>query len=327
MSRCSHRLGLCGAALCLATVLFTAAAWAQTYPTKPVRIVVPFTPGSLTDVSTRLIAAKMTEAWGHQVIVDNRSGAGGTVGTGIVADANPDGYTLLAHSSGYAIAPALYPKWKVDMLRDFQAITTTIATPHLLVISPTLGPKNTLEFIEYARKRGDAFNWSHAGVGSSTHLVGEKFMLATKLKHTHIPFKGTPEAMIEAISGRVAVFFSPFSSALSLVKDGKALAIAVTSKERNSVLPNVPTLHESGVPDFEYNVWFVLAAPAKVPGHVIKTIHTATINALKHPDVVKTFAVTGAVPVPRTPEDAQRYMAQEIKELGTIARLANVPVN
>lgn len=298
---------------------------AQTYPTRPVRVLIPFTAGSQTDLTVRVVAQRLTEMWGQQVVADNRGGAGGTVGTSIAAEASPDGHTLLAHSSGYAIAPALYPKWKVDMKRDFRPITTLVATPHVIVTSPSLGPKNLKEFIEFARKRGDAFTWSSAGTGSATHFCGEIFMLAAKLKHTHIAYKGTPEALLDAITGRVNVFFSPLGAAMPFIKDGKALALAVTSRARNPVLPNVPTAAEAALPGFEVDLWFILAAPSKTPKPIVDRIHADVVKVLGMPEVVKHFAVSGVVPVPRSLAETEAFVANELKTYAEIVKAANVP--
>jgi len=307
------------------------AAWlsptfAQSFPARPIRIVVPFTAGSQTDITARLISAKMSEGLKQQVVVDNRGGAGGTIGTTIVGEATPDGHTLLAHSSGYAIGPALYPKLKVDMLRDFQAISTLVNTPHILVISPGLGPKTLKEFLEFARAKADDFTWSSAGVGSGTHFVGEKFMLATRLKHRHVPFKGTPEAMLDAITGRVHIFFAPLGPAVPFVKDGKAAALAVTSTTRNPAVPNVPTVIEAGVPGFEFSLWFILSAPAKTPKPVVQALSKEVLRVLALPDVVKAFESQGAVVAPLSPEETQKYVASEMKVYADVVRAANIPV-
>jgi tripartite-type tricarboxylate transporter receptor subunit TctC len=290
-----------------AAAAFAGASHAQSYPVRPVRVVVPFTAGSQTDITARIVAQKLSEMWGQQVVVDNRGGAGGTLGVGIVADANPDGHTLLVHSSAYAIGPFLYPKWKVDMARDMQPVSTLVATPHVLVVNPALGPKNVKEFIEFARKKGDAFTWSSAGVGSGTHFCGEMFMLAAKLKHTHIPYKGTPEALVDAITGRVNVFFAPLGAAVPFLKDGKALGLAVTSK------------------GFEFDLWIIMAAPAKTPKPVVDKLSTDVRKVLAMPDVVKAFAVTGVVMAPRTIEETTKFVASELKAYGEVAKLANVP--
>ncbi len=298
---------------------------AQSYPTRPVRVVVPFTAGSQTDITARLVAQKLSDLWGHQVVVDNRSGAGGTLGTSIVADAMPDGHTLLVHSSGYAIAPFLYPKWKVDMKRDFQPITTLVATPHVLVVSPSLGPKNLKDFIEFARRKGEKFTWSSAGIGSGTHFCGESFMLAAKLKHTHIPYKGTPEALLDAITGRVDVFFAPLGAAVSFLRDGKALGLAVTSKARNPVVPNLPTVAEAALPGFEFDLWIIMAAPAKTPKSIIDKLSADTRKVLVMPEVIKAFAVTGVVMAPRTVAETETMVAAEMKRYGEVAKIANIP--
>ena len=301
------------------------AAQAQNYPTKPVRILVPFTAGSQTDITARLVASRLYEAWGQQVVVDNRGGAGGTVGTGIAAEATPDGYTLLAHSSGYAIAPALYPKWKVNMQRDFKPITTLVATPHVIVTSPNLGPKNLKEFIEFARKKGEGFTWSSAGSGSGTHFCGEIFMLAAKLNHNHVAYKGTPEALVDAITGRVNVFFSPLGAAMPFIRDGKALALAVTSTERNPALPNVPTAAEAALPGFQVDLWFILAAPGKTPKAVIDRIWSDVTKVLRAPDIVKNFGATGVVTVPRPVAETEAFVAHELKTYAEVAKAAKIP--
>ena len=312
-------------AACALVAAVAGASHAQSYPSRPVRIVVPFTAGSQTDITARLVSQKLSEMWGQQIVVDNRGGAGGTLGTGIVADASSDGYTLLVHSSAYAIGPFLYPKWKVNMARDFQPITTLVATPHVLTISPSAGPKNLKDFIEFARKKGEGFTWSSAGVGSGTHFCGEKFMLAAKLKHTHIPYKGTPEALLDAITGRVNVFFAPLGAAVPFLKDGKALGLAVTSRTRNPAVPNIPTVAEAALPGFEFDLWIILAAPAKTPQAVVDKLSTDVSKVLAMPDIVKAFAVTGVVMAPRTIDETAKFVASEIKAYGEIAKLANVP--
>ena len=323
MNRLKAMLSLATAAF--AVIAVHCEAQVQTFPNKPVRIVVPFTAGSQTDIIARVISPKLTELWNQQMIIDNRGGAGGTIGTGIVAEATPDGYTLLLHSSGYSVGPALYPKWKVNMSRDFQPITTLVSTPHVIVVSPNLGPKTLKEFIEFARKKGDSFIWGSAGTGSGTHFCGEIFMQAAKLKNTHVPYKGTPEALVDTITGRVQVFFAPLGAAVPFLKDGKALGLAVTSKARNPAVPNIPTASEAGLPGFVVDFWFLLAAPAKTPKPIIDKIWRDTTKVLAMPDVVKAFAVTGVVPDVRTVADTQKFVADEMKTFAEIVRNANIP--
>ena len=307
------------------SLVASAGVLAQGYPTRPVRVVVPFTAGSQTDITVRTIGQKLGELWGQQVVADNRTGAGGTIGTGIVAQSTPDGYTLLAHSSAFAIAPALYPKAKMDILRDFQGISTLVATPHILAISPKLGPKNLKEFIEYARKQGDKFTWASAGVGSGTHFCGEIFMIAAKLKHNHIAYKGTPEALLDAMTGRVNVFFAPLGATMPFLKEGRVLGIAVTSKARNPVVPDVPTVSEAGLPGFEVDLWFILAAPSKTPKALVDKVAADVHKVLAMPDIIKAFEVTGVVTAPRTPDETQKFVARELKSFADVARSANVP--
>jgi tripartite-type tricarboxylate transporter receptor subunit TctC len=297
----------------------------QAFPVRPVRIVVPFTPGSLTDVSARLVATNLTEMWGQQVVIDNRSGAGGTIGTNIVAEANPDGYTLLAHSSGYAIAPALYPKWKVDMLRDFQGISTLVSSPHVMTISPKLGPKNLQEFLAYARKLGERFSWAHAGVGSGTHFAGELFMTAAKLQNVSVAYKGLPEALLDSITGRVNVFFAPLGPAVPFIRDGRALALAVTSKARSPVIPDVPTVAESAIPGFEVEIWFVLSAPSKTPRPIVDKISADVQKVLQLQSIRKTLDASGVVAIPRSADETQAFLAKEIKVFAEVARTAKIP--
>lgn len=306
----------------------TAQAFAQAdkYPTKPVRLVVPFSAGSQTDALSRLMGQKLTQAMGEQVIVDNRSGAGGMLGMQVVANAIPDGYTLLVHSSAYSIGPHLYPKMNMDIGRDFQAVSLIASSPHVLVISPQLGPKTLKEFVDYSRKKGDV-TWSHAGAGSSTHLVGEKFMLETKLKHTGVPYKGSPEAMTDTIAMRVSLFFPALGQAAPFINDGRVIGLALTSKERSPVLPNVPTVAESGIPDFEYEVWFLIAAPGKTPKPIINKLSAELRRALVMPDVKRALDTMGSVARPITPEEAQAYALKEYESLGKIIKIAKVPTN
>jgi tripartite-type tricarboxylate transporter receptor subunit TctC len=325
MTRSAYRSLLVFAALAATCGFGIGSLQAQSYPNRPVRIVVPFTAGSQTDLIARVIGPKLAELWSQQLIVDNRGGAGGTIGTGIVAEATPDGHTLLVHSSAYSVGPAIYPKWKVDMLRDFQPITTLVSTPHVAVVSPSLGPKSLKELIEFARQKGDAFNWGSAGTGSGTHFCGEIFMLAAKLKHTHVPYKGTTEALIDTITGRVNVFFAPLGAAVPFLKDGKALGLAVTSRKRNPAVPNIPTVDEAALPGFVVDFWFVLAAPAKTPKAVVDKIWSDASRVLGMPEVVKAFAVTGVVPDVRPVAETEKFVAAELKTYADVVRVAKIP--
>ena len=315
----------------LAAVLVSAAApvlpQAEKYPARPVRMMLPFSAGTQTDVLARMVGQKLTESLGKQVVVDNRSGAGGMVAMQLVANAVPDGYTLFFDSSGFSIRPHLYPKAEVNIARDFQAVALVASTPHVVVVSAQLGPKNLKEFLEYARRKGDLLNWSHAGVGTSTHLVGELFMQEAGLKNTGIPFRGAPEAMTDAIAMRAQIFFAAVGQALPFILDNRVVALAVTSKERSPVLPTVPTLAELGMPDFNYEVWFVIAAPAKTPKPIVNLLSAEVRRALGLADIKAALETMGSVARPTSPEEAQAYVLKEHMKLGNIIKAAKVPIN
>ena len=228
---------------------------AQDYPNKPVRIVVPFTAGSATDILARTVGQKLSELWGQQVIVDNRAGAGGTIGAGLVAKSAPDGLTLMVHSAAQAVNPFIYPSLPYDTLKDFVQVVPLAGQPNVLVTSPASGYKTLADLIADAKKRPGGLNFGSAGIGSGTHINGEKFKLAAGIDVAHIPYKGTPEALTDTMAGRIGFFFSPISAALPHVRDGKLVALAVSSGKRASTLPNVPTIAESGLPGFDYNLW------------------------------------------------------------------------
>ena len=254
------------------------------------------------------------------------AGAGGMVAMQLVANSSPDGYTLFFDSSGFSIRPHLYAKAEVNIARDFQAVSLVASTPHVVVVSTQLGPKTLKEFLEYARRKGD-LNWSHAGVGTSTHLVGELFMQEAKLKNTGIPFRGAPEAMTDAVAMRASIFFAAVGQALPFILDNRVVALAVTSKERSPVLPNVPTLAESGMPGFEYEVWFVIAAPAKTPKTIVNLLSAEVRRALALPDIKAALDTMGSVARPMSPDQAQAYVLKEHATLGNIIRTAKVPIN
>src|SRR5450759_1444784 len=255
------------------------------FPGKPVRIVVGFTPGGVPDITARFIAQKLTENWKQQVGVDNRPGAGGTIAAHIVANANPDGYTLLSVSNAHAVAPAIYARLPYDTLKDFAGITLTASGPALLLVSPALGVKSARERSALAKAKPGQFNFSSAGVGSGTHFAAELFKSMAGIDVVHVPFKGIPEAITETMSGRVQFFLSPLASAINLVKEGKVPAIGVTSMQRVSQLPDVPTVAESGLPGYHWDFWYGLLVPAKTPRTVIARLNreiTGILNPVSY---------------------------------------------
>src|SRR5947207_13138562 len=238
-------------ALC---ALWTSFASAQTWPTKPVKIVVPFTAGSATDILARTFGQKLSEYWGQPVVVENHPGAGGTIGTGIVANAPRDGYTLLVHSAAYSVNQSLYPDLQFDTRKAFVEIVPPGGQPNVLVVAPSARIKSGQELITQAKQKPGTINFASAGAGSGTHINAEKFKLATGIDVVHIPYKGTPEALTDTIDGRTTYYFSPISAALPHINDCNLIPLAVSSAQRSSVLKDVPTIAESGVPGFHYNL-------------------------------------------------------------------------
>ena len=294
------------------------------FPVKPVRIVIGFTPGGVPDITARLIAQKLTESWKQQVVVDNRPGAGGTIAANIVANANPDGYTLLSVSNAHAVAPAVYAKLPYDTVKDFAGITMTAKGPALLLVSPLLGVKSARELIALAKTKPGQFNFSSAGVGSGTHFAAELFTNMAGLSVVHVPFKGIPEAITETISGRVQFFLSPFASAFNLVKEGKVRAIGVTSTQRASQLPDVPTVAESGLPGYRFEFWYGLLTSAKTPRAIIAGLNREITGILNQPEVRTRWVALGAEPAPTTPAQFDKLIAEDIVALTKLARASNI---
>jgi len=304
-------------------------AWApavmgQGYPTRQVHIIVPFTAGSATDILARTFGQKLSEMWNQSVIVDNRPGAGGTIGAALVAKSPPDGYTLLVHSAAQAYNPSIYPSLPYDTVKDFVDVAPLGGQPNVLVVAPSAGIKTLAELIALAKQKPGQLNFASAGTGSGTHINGEKFKLAAGIDVVHIPYKGTPEALTDTMAGRVTYFFSPISAALPLVRDGKLVALAVSTAKRSSVLPNVPTIAESGLPGFDYSLWIGMFAPAGTPPEVVERIARDVNAAGQAPDVKERLAALGAEPIPMTPSEFKRFVDAEIVESAKVIKAAGI---
>ncbi|MFO1413713.1 MAG: tripartite tricarboxylate transporter substrate binding protein [Burkholderiales bacterium] len=308
----------------LLLALSTALAFAQGYPNKPVKIIVPFTAGSATDILGRTMAQKLSEAWGQPVVIENRPGAGGTIGANVVAHSPPDGYTLLVHSAAQAVNPAIYPNLPYDTVKDFIEVGTIGGQPNVLVVAPATGYKTVADLIADAKKRPGALNFGSAGTGSGTHINGEKFKLAAGIDVVHIPYKGTPEALTDTMTGRVTYFFSPISAALPHIKEGKLVALGVSTAKRSSALPNVPTIAESGLPGFDYNLWIGLYAPAGTPTEIVDKINADVAKMLASPEVKERLAALGAEPLVMSPADFRKFMRDEIEESAKVVKAANI---
>ena len=309
-----------------ATVLASAAS-AQSFPNRPVRLVVPFTPGSSTDITARAVAEKLTAALGQPVVVENRPGAGGKIGGEIVAKAAPDGYTLLVNSSAHTANPALYKDMPFNTATDFAGITPLVNLSNVLIISPAKNIKNVQELVAYAKSKPGELNFASAGVGSATHMNAEKFSARAGIKHVHVPYKGTPEAMTDVMEGRVDVFFAPVNAALANIQAGKFVTLAVGSGQRSPILPNVPTTEEAGVKDSAYNFWVGMLAPAKTPRDIVNKLNAETVKALESADLKERMQKLGAATWPMKPEEFDAYIKAEITSTAEIVKAAKIELN
>jgi tripartite-type tricarboxylate transporter receptor subunit TctC len=294
------------------------------YPRKPIRIVVGFTPGGGPDITARYVAQKLSESWKQQVIVDNRPGAGGTVGANLVATANPDGYTLLSVSSAHAVAAAIYAKLPYDTTRDLSGITQSATSRYVLVAAPALGVKTLRDFLTLAKAKPGQFNFSSAGVGSGTHFAAEQFKAAAGINIVHVPFKGIPEALTETISGRVQLFMAPIANGLNMVKEGRVIGLGVSTLKRDALLPDMPTLAEAGLPGFQAQLWFGLLTSSQVPKPLLAKLNTELTRVLSDADVKSRWLPIGLEPAPTRPAEFDAIVANEIKAFSAIARAANI---
>jgi tripartite-type tricarboxylate transporter receptor subunit TctC len=297
---------------------------AQSWPNKPIKFIVPFTAGSGTDIIARTVGEAMSRSLGQQIVVENKPGAGGTIGAAQVAKSDPDGYTILIHSSGHALNPAIYPSLSYDTVKDLTGITPLAALPNVMVVPPQRGWKTMADAVAAAKDKPGALNYASAGQGSATHLNAEKFKLQAGFDAVHVPFKGTPEALNEVIGGRIDWYFSPLSSALGLIKDGKLQALAVSTPRRTAALPNVPTTVEAGVAGSDYIFWVGMIAPSNTPPAILKRLHDEAAKALESADVKERMSKLGADPFILPSETFNAYIRSEIESASRIAKAANL---
>jgi tripartite-type tricarboxylate transporter receptor subunit TctC len=297
---------------------------AADYPSKPIHIVVGFTPGGGPDITARFVAQKLAETWKQQIIVDNRPGAGGTLAAGQVARANPDGYTLLSVSSAHAVAAAIYPKLPYDTFNDFSGITATASSCYVLVVPPSPGIGSLNDLVAAAKARPGVLNFSSAGVGSGTHFAAEMLNAMAAIDVVHVPFKGIPESLTETMTGRVQFFMAPISNAVSQIRDGKLRGLAVSSAHRDPLLPDLPTIAEAGVAGYESILWFGLLASAGVPRPIIAKLNREIVRILSDADVKQRWAPIGLEPRPMTPEVFDQLIREDIAVFTRTARAANI---
>jgi tripartite-type tricarboxylate transporter receptor subunit TctC len=303
---------------------FAQTAWpnAQT-----IRFIVPFTPGSGTDVIARLIANKVADSLGTSIFIENKPGAGGTIGAALVAKSAPDGYTFLIQSSGHVVNPFIYSGLPYDTLKDFAAVTSLVQLPNVMVTSPNAGYTSVADLIAKAQANPGSKNYASAGNGSATHMNAEKFRIAAKINANHIPYKGTPDAITDTMAGRVDWFFSPIVSALPLIKDGKLQALAVGTSKRSIVLPNVPTTIESGAPNSSYIFWVGIFAPSKTPTKIINRMNAAIIKVMQEPAVVEQLHRLGAESMVMSPEKFDQMVKTEMDSAAILVKESKMVVN
>jgi tripartite-type tricarboxylate transporter receptor subunit TctC len=315
---------LCGIVFAVAA---HSAAQAQTWPSKPIRVVVPFSAGSATDIIARAVFDQVSAQVGQPVVVDNRVGAGGTIGATAVAKADADGYTILVHSSTHAVAPAMYSSLQYDAKRDFAAVMPLANLPNVLVAAQGKGYKTPRDLVNAAKANPNTMNYASAGVGSAAHLNAERFRLSADFSATHVPFKGGPEALREIVAGRVDFYFCPIPPALPLIKDGQVAALAVSGSNRASALPDLPTTIEAGYPNSEFNFWVGMFVPAATPREVVNRLHAETKKALEVAVVKERLTRLGAEPMVMTPEQFDAHVAKDIDANAQLVKAAGIKIN
>jgi tripartite-type tricarboxylate transporter receptor subunit TctC len=297
---------------------------AQTWPTKPLRAIVPVGAGSTTDIIPRVVLEQLSSQLGQSIIVENRAGAGGTIGSAFVAKADPDGYTMLVHGSAHAISPSLYANLSYHPARDFAAVIPLGISPSVLVVPPARGWKTVGDFVVAAKAKPGTLNFSSVGVGSATHLSAERFRLSAGVDAVHVPFKGGAEAMTEVMAGRIDFFFGPIGLVLPHIRDGKLIALVVNGTKRAAGLPDVPTTLEAGFAAAEYPIWFGLFLPAKTSRDVVDKLYRETAIALQAPKVRDRLLALGVDPMVMTPSEFGAYVEREIAVNAELVKAAGI---
>ena len=317
------RLGAFGAAL----LAMQGIAAAQDWPTKAAKVVVPFSPGSATDIIARFVFDKVSANIGQPVVVENKVGAGGTIGMADVARADPDGHTILFNSSSHTVTPATYSNLSFDTLKDFAAIIPIANLPNVLVVSKTKGYNTLKDLVEAGKAKPGSLNYGSAGPGSASHLTAERLRLSAKFEAVHVPFKGAPEALREVVADRIDFYFSPLLPARSLLNEGQVKAIAVSGGRRSAALKDVPTTVEAGVPNSDYEFWIGVFVPSKTPKNVQDKLHAEIRKALDSPEIKERMVKLGADPMPMTAAEFDRLVRQEVDMNRELVKAAGVKAN
>jgi tripartite-type tricarboxylate transporter receptor subunit TctC len=318
--------GLVLAVALLCAAVTHAHAQGQGWPVRPIRVIVPLTPGSATDVLARVVSEQLSAQLGQPIFVENRPGAGNTIGMSAVAKADPDGYTLLINSSTHTVTPATRATLGFEM-NELAAIVPLANMPVVMVVNPSKGYKTLADFVAAAQAKPGSVNYASAGAGNSSHLNGERFRRAAGFEAVHLPFKGAPEALTEVIAGRADFYFSPLINALPLIKDGQLQPLAVSGSSRASALPQVPTTMEAGYPNSEYNFWAGMFAPVKTPAAIREKLYAESVKALQQPAIRDKLLNLGADPMPLTSAQFEALVKSEIETNTQIVNAAGIKVN
>ena len=300
---------------------------AQDWPTRPIRVIIPFGAGSATDIVPRIVFEQLSLQLGQPIVVENRTGAGGTLGTNAVAKADPDGYMLLAHSNAFSVAPAIYANLPYDTANDFAGIIPFGSLPAVLVMAPSKGFRTIQEMVAAAKAKPGTFNYASVGVGSGTHLSAEKLKLGAGFDAVHIPFRGGPEALTEIVAGRVDFYFCPINTALPLIRQGQLIALVTNGSVRAPELPDVPTTLEAGYKDADFPIWIGMLAPAKTPRSIVDRLNAETIKAIKVPATQERLAKAGIAPLIMTPSEFDARIKAEIVANIAVAKAAGIKPN
>jgi tripartite-type tricarboxylate transporter receptor subunit TctC len=302
-------------------------AGAQAWPTRPVRVIVPITAGSATDIIARIVSERLASQLGQNFVIDNRPGASGTIGISAAAKAEGDGYTALVQSSSFTVVPITYSKLDYDTVRDFIGITPLGNVPNILVISPSRGLRSVKELIAAAKAKPGSVTYASIGTGTATQLSAERFRLGAGFAGVHVPFKGTPEALNDVITGRVDFYFCPVISVVQFIKEGKLVALATGSTKRSSALPDIPTTLEAGIPNSDYNFWIGMMIRSKTPRHIVSQLHENTVRALQAAETKERLGKLGAEPMIMTPDEFNNYIKADILSNAKLIKAAGIPVN
>jgi tripartite-type tricarboxylate transporter receptor subunit TctC len=298
----------------------SAAQTTNTYPTQAIRMVVPYPPGGPTDITARVVAAEMSKTIGQSVVIDNRPGASGMIGSEMVTKSTPDGYTLLANASIHVINPSVYPDMRFDAIKDFTPITQLAQVPLVLVVPANSPIKSVKDLVEYAKANPGKVNFGSAGSASAQHLAGESFKIAAGIQMQHIPYKGSAPALTDLAGGQLQLMFDSMPSATPMINSGKLRAIAVTTTVRAKARPDLPTIAESGFPGFDISTWYAYWAPKGTPADIIEKLAASAAQALKNPEVIAKYEAMGAEPVGSTPAQFAAYVESEAKKWNDIVK-------